>query len=74
MERTILRAGEGMVYTNGTDGGKTVYLAVDEDATNWYEIPEDEFIRAFESGVPYGQISDGEALEILMGGGTDETE
>lgn len=51
MERLVLRADEGMVYTNGTDGGKTIYLAVGESAQGWYQIPEAEFLQLVESGM-----------------------
>lgn len=70
MERVILTASEGMVYTNGVDGGKVVYLAEGLTAGGWYEVPEEDFINAVESGVPIGQISDREALGIILGGGT----
>ena len=68
MERVILTASAGMMYTNGIDGGKTVYLAVGQTADGWYEIPEAEFIESIETGVPIGQISDSEALTIITGG------
>lgn len=74
MSRIVLTAADGMVYTNGTDGGKVIYLAEGETGEGWYEVPEDEYIRAFEGGVPVGQISDSEALAILMGGGANEAE
>ena len=72
MERVILTASEGMVYTNGVDGGKVVYLAEGLTAGGWYEVPEEDFINAVESGVPIGHISDGEALDILSGGNGDD--
>ena len=51
MERTVLQAAEGMVYTNGTDGGKTIYLAVGESPEGWYQIPEQEHILNIEGGM-----------------------
>lgn len=71
MERIVLRASDGMVYTNGTDGGKVVYLAVGESGDGWYEVPEAEYIAAVEHGVPIGEISDREALDIITGTGGD---
>ena len=68
MERVILKASEGMVYTNGVDGGMVVYLAEGMSADGWYEVPVEEATAAFESGVPIGQISDSEALNIILGG------
>ena len=69
MERIILKASEGMVYTDGISGGKVVYLAVGQTADGWwYEVPEADFIAAMESGVPIGHISDSEALSIIVGG------
>ena len=69
MSRVVLTASDGMIYTNGTDGGKVVYLVEGDTGEGWYEAPEAEFIASLESGVPYGQISDSRALDILLGGG-----
>lgn len=41
--RTVLIADEGMVLTNGTAYGKSVYLGAEDDVSKWYEISEDEF-------------------------------
>ena len=70
MERIVLRASEGMMYTNGDGGGKVVYLAEGQTADGWYEVPEEEVIAALESDVPIGQIPDSEALNIILGGVT----
>ena len=48
MDRIILEAQEGKVYTNGLDYGYTVYLATGETAEGWYEIPEEEYLAMFE--------------------------
>ena len=58
MNRVVLRASEGMVYTNGDMWGKVIYLAVGETADGWYEIPEDEFVFTFESGVPLNEATE----------------
>ncbi len=68
MERIVLTASDGMVYTDGVSGGKVVYLAEGQTADGWYEVPEKEFVTAIESGVPIGHISDSEALDIILGG------
>jgi len=68
MDRVVLTASEGMYYTDGHDGGKVVYLAEGATADDWYEVPEEEFLAAVEQGIPYGQISDAEALQIITGG------
>ena len=41
--RQILYADEGKVLTNGEAYGKILYLAIDEDPNNWYEITEEEY-------------------------------
>ena len=55
MERVILRASEGMVFTDGVSGGRTVYLAEGQTAEGWHEVPEDVFIRALEAGLLAGE-------------------
>lgn len=42
MERKILKASDGMVFTNGEAYGKEIYLAEDVDESSFYEIPESE--------------------------------
>lgn len=42
MERIILIADEGKIYTNSSAYGVEVYLAVGEDPANWYQISEEE--------------------------------
>lgn len=41
--RTKLVADEGMVLTNGTDYGKIVFLADNDNDKNWHEITEEEY-------------------------------
>ena len=42
MERIVLIAAEGMVYTDGETCGKEIWLGVNDDAANWHEVPESE--------------------------------
>ena len=42
MERIILIANEGKIYTNGSAYGVEVYLAIDENPANWYQISREE--------------------------------
>lgn len=38
----VLKALEGMVYTNGEVYGNEIELAVSDSPDNWYEITEEE--------------------------------
>lgn len=40
----IKTADEGYVYFNGETGGKTLILGKNEDADNWQQISEQEFV------------------------------
>ena len=42
MERRILKASEGMIFTDGEIYGKTIYLGENVDETSFFEIPESE--------------------------------
>lgn len=42
-ERTILRAEEGMVLTNGTDYGRIIYLAEGVSPDTFHSITEAEY-------------------------------
>lgn len=57
MDRIVLTASAGMVYTDGISGGHVVYLAEGETADGWYEIPEADFIAAFETGATIGEAT-----------------
>lgn len=57
MERTILKARQGYVYTNGVDFGKIIYLASGVSADSYYEITDEEYNKILEEqeqGVDYG--------------------
>ena len=49
MERIILKAREGYVYTNGTDYGKIIYLANGISPNIYYEITEEEYKEILKS-------------------------
>ena len=38
----VLKANDGMTFTNGEAYGKVVYLGVNDSADNWHEIPDSE--------------------------------
>ena len=48
MERTILKARQGYVYTNGVDYGKIIYLANGVNADSYYEITDEEYNKILE--------------------------
>lgn len=50
MSRVILRAGDGMVLTDGSTYGKTIYLAEGATGEAFYEITEDAYTQLVESG------------------------
>ena len=39
---TVLKADEGMTLTNGEAFGKVVYLGINDNASNWHEITDEE--------------------------------
>lgn len=41
--RVKLEASEGMVLTDGKEYAKIVFLAVGEDSSKYYEVPESEY-------------------------------
>ena len=69
MNRTILKAAEGMVYTDGRSGGKEIYLAEGADGSEWYEIPEQEYLHLLEQGLVSDEasVSDYRAALMQMG-------
>ena len=51
MERKIIKASDGMVLTNGTIFGRTIYLAEGLSESDFHEIPKEEYNRILESEV-----------------------
>ncbi len=49
MSRIVLKATEGMIYTNGESFGRTVFLGTGDSPDNWYEITEAEYEAMMES-------------------------
>ena len=47
---TVLKADEGMTLTNGEAFGKVVYLGINDSASNWHEITDEEAERLQEQG------------------------
>jgi hypothetical protein len=45
-DRIVLTADDGMVYTNGTDYGTVIYLAVGADPNSYWQITEEEYLAA----------------------------
>ena len=48
MKRVKLKATAGMMLTNGTLFGKTVYLGLGDSPDNWWEITEEEAAHKME--------------------------
>lgn len=65
MDRVILEANEGMVLTDGTIYGVRVILPQGNDGSGFYEITEAKYEELTSEE---NQISDSEALNILLGG------
>ena len=57
MERKIIKASEGMVLTNGTIFGRTIYLADGLNESDFHEITREEYGKLTESEGP-GVIDD----------------
>ena len=49
MDRIILIADEGKVYTNGSAYGVEVYLGTDDSPANWYQVSKEEILKEQES-------------------------
>ena len=47
--RTVLYADDGMVFTNGLEFGKIIYLANGIDPSMYYQITEEEYNSIVES-------------------------
>ena len=48
MERIILTAKDGYIFTNGTDYGKIIYLANGINPSDYYEITDEEYNKILE--------------------------
>ena len=55
---TVLRADEGMMLTNDSSFGATVYLGKEDDGSTWYEITAEEAEKRMN-----GEITEDEATE-----------
>ena len=47
---TVLKSDEGMTLTNGEAFGKVVYLGINDSASNWHEITDEEAEKLQEQG------------------------
>ena len=52
MERVILKAPVGMVYTDGSVAGREIHLAVGRQGEEFYLMGEEEYEQAFEEAAP----------------------
>ena len=48
MERTVLKAKDGYIFTNGTDYGEIIYLANGVNPSDYYEITDEEYNKILE--------------------------
>lgn len=63
-----LIAEDGMTLTNGEAFGKTVWLASGASPGDWWEVTDEEAKNRST------ELTDSEALDIIMGVQNDETE
>ena len=63
-----LIADDGMTLTNGDTFGKKAYLAVGASPDDWWEVTDEEATNLST------ELTDSEALNIIMGVQNDETE
>lgn len=68
---TVLTADDGMKLTNGEAFGTTVQLGVNDGANNWREVTEAEAERLMAEAEADEELTDSEALAIIMGGATN---
>ena len=64
-ERVVLTADPGMVYTNGADYGRVVYLAEGADPDAYHQITEAEYEASLESDL--AEVADYEAALARLG-------
>ena len=62
MKKHVLIADEGMLLTDGTHYGKQVSVSINRDPSEFWQIPESDYVVVEEE-----QLSDSDALAILMG-------
>ena len=43
MERKVITATNGIVFTDGTNYAKKLFLSEDADASKWYEITQEQY-------------------------------
>lgn len=43
MERKVITATDGMLFTDGVNYAKKIFLSENADVTKWYEITEKEY-------------------------------
>lgn len=71
IENNILMTDIGMILTNGSTFGHTVYLGKYDSVDNWHEITEEEAERLQNEEVPTEDLSELEqkahAYDILTG-------
>ena len=53
MSRVILKATEGMIYTNGKDYARIAFLCTGDSPDNWWEIAEEEYNKITEEVMNY---------------------
>lgn len=58
MERKILEADEGYIYTDGEVYGKIIYLALDRNEEDFYQITEKEYDEIVQIEMPNDVLSD----------------
>lgn len=64
-DRTVLYADPGMVYTNGTDYGRVIWLAEGADPAAYYQIAEAEYDARMEG--EQAEAADYEAALARLG-------
>lgn len=53
MGRVILKATDGMIYTNGKDYARVAFLGTGDSPDNWWEIAEEEYNKITEEVMNY---------------------
>lgn len=66
MSRLVLKATEGMIYTNGESFGRTVFLGTGDSPDNWYEITEAEYEAIMEADTAEGETATGADYQAAL--------